>query len=82
MGSNPRLIDPQPQAWQHQGDERLVGPPSTKETGMASSCSGMGQQQQPPLAPVAQGGDALWHPSLVGDTNPVPCALEEEGVAM
>lgn len=49
---------------------------------MASSCSGMGQQQQPPLAPVAQGGDVLWHPSLVGDTNPVPCALEEEGVAM
>lgn len=27
MGSNPRLINPQPQAWQHQGDGRLVGPP-------------------------------------------------------
>lgn len=75
----PQLIDPQPQARQHQGDDRLVGSPSTKGTGMASSCPGMGQQQQPPHAPVPQGG---WHPSLVGDTIPMLCALEEEGVAM
>lgn len=57
------------------------GPPSTKGTGMASGCPGMGQQQ-PPHAPVPQGGDALWHPSLVGDTVAMPCAFEERGVAM
>lgn len=56
MGSNSRLIDPQPQAWQHQGDGRLIGLLSTKGTGMASSCPGMGQQQQNPHVPVPQGG--------------------------
>lgn len=42
----------------------------------------MRQQQQPPHAPAPQGGDALWHPSLVGDIVPMPCAFEEGGVAM
>lgn len=45
---------------------------------MTSSCPGMGQQQQPPHAPVTEGEDALWHPSLVGDTVLMPCAFEEE----
>lgn len=49
---------------------------------MTSSCPGMGQQQQPPHAPVPQGGDALWQPSLAGDTILMSYAFEEERVAM
>lgn len=79
MGSNSRLIDPQPQAWQHQGDGRLIGPLSTKGTGRASSCPGMGQQSRIPMPQYLRG---MGHPSLVGDSVRMPCVFEEEGVAM